>query len=119
MVTISLHHLKFHGFHGCYEEEKITGNEFEVNMDVSFNESISVITSLHESINYVSLFEMVKSRMKQASLLLETIAMELAEEIKKRFPQVTEVDIAVKKSNPPIFNFQGSTSVRFRKQYHT
>ena len=119
MVTISLHHLKFHGFHGCYEEEKITGNEFEVNLDVSFNESGSIIYKLHDSINYVSLFHLVKNRMKNATPLLETIAMELAEEIKNHFPQVMEIDIAVKKINPPIFNFQGSTSVRFRKQYHT
>ncbi|PWT95334.1 MAG: dihydroneopterin aldolase [Bacteroidetes bacterium] len=119
MVTISLHHLKFHGFHGCYEQEKITGNEFEVNLDVSFNESISIITSLHESINYVTLYHLVKKKMKETTPLLETIAMELADEIKRHFPQVLEVDVAVKKINPPIISFQGSTSVRFRKHYQT
>ena len=34
MITIHLHHLIFFACHGLHEEEKILGNEYEVNAEV-------------------------------------------------------------------------------------
>ena len=38
MLTIQLNNLIFHAYHGLYEEEKIIGNDFEVNLEVKFHE---------------------------------------------------------------------------------
>ncbi len=37
-----------------YGEEKIVGAEFEVSLDVSFTETVPVVTHLHETVNYVT-----------------------------------------------------------------
>ncbi len=117
MLKISLHQLKFHGNHGSYGEEKIVGAEFEVSLDVSFTETVPVVTHLHETVNYVTLYNMVSARMQQTTSLIETIAMELGQQVREKFPQVNEINISIRKLNPPIFNFQGSSGVTYYKKY--
>ena len=117
MLKISLHHLKFHAFHGLYKEERSTGNDFEVNLDVYFNELAETINRLQDTINYAVLYQLVKDRMIIPEPLLETIAMEIAQQIKKQFPVVCEINVSVSKINPPMLNFQGQTSVTYHKRY--
>lgn len=117
MVKISLQHLKFHSFHGVYEEERLTGNEFEINLDVFFNENVEVISELQETISYAVLFQIVSERMDIPTPLLETVAMDIAWEIKQQYPKVFEINVSISKRNPPLFNFMGQASVTYNKQY--
>jgi len=117
MLTISLHHLKFHAFHGLYEEEKKTGNDFEVNLDVSFNETTEPVTHRSQTVNYAVLYQLIKDRMNIPEPLLETVAMDIAQQSKAHFPFILEINVSVRKVNPPIFNFQGQTVVSFHKKY--
>ncbi|MFT3704477.1 MAG: dihydroneopterin aldolase [Agriterribacter sp.] len=118
MIKISLHHLKFHAFHGLYEEEKKTGNDFEVNLDAYFEETANPITHLNQTINYAVLYNMVKERMNMPEPLLETIAMDIALQAKAHFPIITEINVSVRKIKPPMLNFQGQTEVSFHKKYN-
>ena len=45
-MTIHLHNLLFHAFHGIYEQEKIVGNDFEVNVKAELE-----IELLHQKID--------------------------------------------------------------------
>ncbi len=63
MITIHLYNLKFYSFHGVHEEEKLLGNEYEVNADVRFHEDQGGIHSLSQTINYAEVFEIIKKRM--------------------------------------------------------
>lgn len=117
MLKISLHRLKFHAFHGLYKEERATGNDFEVNAEVYFEEPAEIITQLHETVNYAVLYQLIKERMQIAEPLLETIAMDIAQQIKKHFPVVNEINVSVSKVNPPLLNFQGQTNVTYTKKY--
>lgn len=117
MIKISLHHLKFHAYHGLYEEEKKTGNDFEVNLDAWFEEPEDIITQLNQTINYATLYNLVKKRMSIPEPLLETIAMDIAMQSKAQFPVICEINVSVRKVNPPMLNFQGQTEVGFHKKY--
>jgi dihydroneopterin aldolase len=117
MIKISLHQLKFHAFHGLYEEEKKNGNEFEVNLDAWFKEPVEIITQLNQTINYATLYNLIKKRMSIAEPLLETIAMDIAHQCKTQFAAIVEINVSIKKINPPILNFQGQTQVSFHKKY--
>lgn len=117
MLKISLHKLKFHAFHGLYPEEKFTGNDFEVSVDVFFEEPSAMITHLSQTINYATLYQLVKERMNIAEPLLETLAMDIAQQSKEHFPFITEINVSVSKLNLPLLNFQGQTSVTFHKMY--
>lgn len=117
MLKISLRHLKFHAFHGLYKEERETGNDFEVNVDVCFSEPAGIITHINDTVNYAILYQLVKDRMNIPEPLLETIAMDIAQQIKQRFPIIFEINVSISKLNPPLFNFQGETNVSFHQQY--
>ncbi|MEO7311754.1 MAG: dihydroneopterin aldolase [Chitinophagaceae bacterium] len=116
MLTIHLSDLQFHGCHGLYKEEKITGGDFLVNVEVEVDEPEELITSLHQSLNYVLVYDIVKKRMTIPTPLLETIAMELAHEIITASSMVKKVTISIVKQAAPIVNFIGKVGVRYVKE---
>lgn len=117
LITIELSGIRFHAFHGMYEEEKLAGNEFEVSLYVSYYPGSEVITELSGTINYAVIFDLLKKRMQQRTDLLETIAMSFAAELHDRFPEVQKVDITIKKLHPPIAGFNGNVAVRYQKEF--
>ena len=112
MLTIHLHNLLFHSFHGMYKEEKILGNDFEVNVDVSIKAQEN-ITKLRQSVDYVSLYSIIKEVMDQPTPLLEKLVQELAEKIRLLDEKIEGVSISIKKLNPPIGNLQGTVGVSY------
>src|SRR5262245_45178755 len=117
LLTISLTKLRFFAYHGLYAEEKKTGNQFEVNLSVSYTPSQGTITDLSDTINYVSLYELLKKEMQQPRDLLETLAMQVAEKIHLQFPQVKTIDFSITKLQAPIVGFTGEVGVQFQKSY--
>ena len=81
MLTIQLHNLLFHSFHGMYKEEKILGNDFEVNVAVTFDAKNEIHT-IYETVDYVSLHGIIKKLMDKPSPLIETVVQQMADEIK-------------------------------------
>ncbi len=59
MVTVQLHNLIFSGRHGVFKEELATGNTFEVNLDVLYDETDRPFEGLDSIVNYVNLFGIV------------------------------------------------------------
>ncbi len=116
MFTINLHNLNFFSFHGMHEEEKILGNEYEVNVEVTFEEK-GAITKIDDTINYVKVFELVKQRMNIPTALLETVAQDIVNQVYSADNRVRSVTVSVEKKNPPIANIQGSVSVSYTKEF--
>ena len=110
-MRISLNDVHFFGHHGIYEEEKILGNTFIVNLYVDFIPAENIIKNISETIDYVTLFELVKARMAKPTPLLETIVTELAETILKDFTIVHTVFVKITKSQVAINTLQGNMSV--------
>lgn len=118
MVTIHLHKLLFTGFHGLYEEEKILGTEYEVNIDIELVDLKYKIIQLHQTINYVVVYEIVKARMAKPSALLETVAQDLADLIHNASSgNLYAITVNIKKLHPPISNFEGEVGVSYYKEF--
>lgn len=113
MLKIELSDIQFHSFHGVLEEERNTGGNFEINLAVYFKPAVLPIRHMNETIDYASLYEMVKLRMEKPTLLLETLATEIAQEVLNTFQEIKKVTVAIKKLNPPIPFFTGSVSVEY------
>ena len=114
-LTIELKQVRFYGYHGLYENEIFTGNEFEIDLRVRIQPAVEVISKMEESISYVSLYELVKKRMQQREALLETLAMDIANLVNKEFAGVKEVNISINKLTPPFENFSGKVGVTYQK----
>jgi len=108
MLKIELSKLQFHGYHGVHEDEGKAGGDFEVNLVVYFKPVVLPVRHLNETIDYTQLYAVVKHRMERRTRLLETLATEIADEILNSFPSVQEVEVSIKKLNPPIPFFNGS-----------
>jgi dihydroneopterin aldolase len=116
MMKILLRNFKCIAHHGVFAEEQITGNEFEVNMEVSFEEK-GLIEKLDESISYTHLQEIVRDIMSVHTSLLETVCQQIAAQIKTSYPFVSEINITLCKLAPPMVNFQGQVGVNYVKKY--
>ncbi len=117
MIAVHLKELKFHAHHGLYAGEDKTGGPFEVNLSVYY-EPAGPITSIEQTINYVALFEIVKKRMMQTSSLIETVAQDICDTIKTRFPVIMEIKVEIDKCSGPIENFQGKTGITLHKTFN-
>jgi dihydroneopterin aldolase len=100
---IALQGLEFHAFHGVYPHERESGNWFEVDIAVETDFSLAAATDeLVGTINYETLFKIVKDEMEQPSKLLETVAEKVAIDVLAYFPNVISVEFTISKLNPPI-----------------
>ena len=117
-ISVLLEGVRLYAMHGLYHEEASTGNEFEVDLTVSYKPEKKIISEIDETINYVTLYEILqKIVLKQRHHLLETCAMQIAEEIKSQFAQVRSIEITIKKLNAPISSFIGTVGITFSKKY--
>lgn len=114
IFTIELKEVLFFAHHGLYEEERLVGNEFVVNLSATY-EPEGKISKIKDTINYAELFEIVRTEMMQPRDLLESLAIAIAEKIEQRFPLAKEISIRIEKKNPSITNFSGSVSVIYKK----
>lgn len=113
---ILVRNCRFRAFHGLYPEERQKGNDFVVNLAVTYRPQSGMITALEETVDYAVLFSIIDSAMKEPVDLLETLAQKISATIFQRFPQVTDTEIEIEKLNPPIDQFTGSAAVRFTKR---
>ncbi len=111
MFSIHLHQLQIHAYHGLYEEEKVLGNDFIIDLTVTYRPAGLPVQELEQTINYVSLYELVKKHMQVATPLLETVISNIAIDILAQFPLSEEVNISIVKMYPPIAQFTGATGV--------
>ena len=116
MLTIHLHDLEFHSFHGYHEEEQLLGNVFEVSVDVNID-TIDHVNTIAQTVNYVTIYNTIRQRMQQSTTLLETLAQDLALAIRKLDERIRSVSITIKKPSPPIESFQGSVGVSYKKEF--
>lgn len=116
-LTIELRDLHFHAFHGLYPEERKTGNDFRVNLQVVFMPPGDRIINIEDTINYAALFDLIQEAMLTPVHLLETLVMDIAETIHTRYPQVIKIIMSIHKLHPPIARFEGEVGVHFEKEY--
>lgn len=117
MITIRLENLLFHAFHGVHEEEKKLGNEYSVDVFIDFHEEQEVIIHIQDTLNYVTVYEMIRERMSIPTPLLETVAMEAGLAIYKKFPAMRSISVTIKKLHAPIPRMQGAVGVTWSRQF--
>ncbi len=116
MLTISLEGMHFRGFIGVYPEEKTLGNELLVDVFLSFEEGEN-ITDLRYSIDYETVYAIVKKEISFPRDLLEELAQSLLGELKKKFPFVEKIKISVKKLHPPLMGETARSCITLYKEF--
>ena len=117
MITVQLHQLLFHAYHGVHEEEEVLGNDYMVDCSVEFYETAEVITHINDTVNYVLIYDIIKKRMSIPTQLLETIAMEIGNEIIREYKELKVIDITIRKLHPPIEGIRGSVGIAWNRKF--
>lgn len=103
MGKIALEGMEFYARHGYYEEERIIGNKYSVDvyLDVDFEEA-TIEDRLDGTVNYEKVYEIVRDVMNMDAQLLERLAGKMIKILKSRFPKINKVEVKISKHNPPI-----------------
>lgn len=100
---ISIKDLKFHAFHGHLPVERVTGNTFVIDLKIETDLSVSGKTDrLDDTVDYVSIMELVSVEMETPSDLIEHVAERIAQSIKSKHQTITAIEVTVKKQKPPL-----------------
>jgi dihydroneopterin aldolase len=100
-MNIYLTDLEFYGFHGLYEAEKKIGNHFKLDIIIDFTPKVDRVEKIDQTIDYVQVYELVRSIMDIPTPLLETL--------------VDKVFVKITKQKLYIPTFEGATSVSIEK----
>ena len=74
MSKISVNNAWFYSFHGCLHEESVIGAEYLVNASIEVDTSVAEKNDkLENTVDYVSIYSVLKKEMGEPSKLLETV----------------------------------------------
>lgn len=118
MISIQLVNVELYAFHGIFEGEEKVGNPYLVNLSVAFDERDKSFDEINETINYEELYNIVKQRMQIRTGLVEKICINIIRHIKHQYPFVKEVDLSIRKLQPPLQEFQGSVGVCMNRKFN-
>lgn len=100
---ISLERMEFRAFHGCYDLEQQVGNRFTVDLELTTElGDVAAADDVRRAVNYLTVYEVVRERMRQTQRTIERVAMNIIGAVKERYPEVRRVRCTVAKLAPPL-----------------
>jgi len=103
MGIVSLEGMEFYARHGYYEEERIIGNKYSVDVQLELDLTQAAASDkLEGTVNYEKVYQLIAGVMDIDANLLEHLAGKMIKVLKENFPAVEKVTIRVSKYNPPI-----------------
>lgn len=100
---IRLNKVRFYAYHGVLEQERRVGGWYELTLTVDYPfEKAMETDDVADTLNYASVFDIVKSEMAIPGNLLEHVAGRIARSLFEAFPQIQTLEISLTKENPPM-----------------
>ena len=117
MGIIRIEQMEFYSYHGHYEEERIVGNRFLVDLSMESDcVKASQSDDLKDALDYQKAYELVKEQMKYKSYLLEHIAGRILDSLFIHFPELDKAEVKVSKLNPPMGGKINAVSVELSRK---
>jgi len=103
MHKILVQGIKIYAYHGCLAEEGKIGSNYivDVTLETDFTEAAKT-DDLSKTIDYVIVYDIVKTQMAVRSKLIEQVGQRIVDELKKQFSTLKKVEVKVTKLNPPM-----------------
>lgn len=101
--NILLENLRFHAYHGVLPQERITGNDYVVNLRIAYDFADAMTSDdVSDTLNYAEVYEVVAQEMAVPSALIERVAGRVGDRLFRRFPAIHELTLRIVKVNPPM-----------------
>jgi dihydroneopterin aldolase len=117
MGKIIVEGIKIYAYHGCFKEETAIGTNFTVDvvLDVDL-EKPAHTDEIQDTVNYQTVFEVVKDQMAIPSKLLEHVAKRIIDTLFIKFPTINKIKIKVSKLNVPLGGHIDKVSVELKRK---
>ncbi len=103
MGKVSLEGMEFYARHGYYEEERVIGNKYSVDVTLDLDFDLAAQDDrLEGTVDYERVYEIVQEVMGIDAKLLEHLAGKMIKALKENFTRVNAVEVTISKYNPPI-----------------
>ena len=100
---IYLNCLRFHAYHGVEAQERLTGNDYELDLRLNVDVSAATMSDrVEDTVNYAEVYRLIVAEMAKPSNLLEHVAGRIGQALIEKWPQIQSVDIRLTKQNPPM-----------------
>ena len=117
MAWIALEQMEFWAYHGCFTEEQVIGTRFMIDLYIETDTSKAELSDdLNDTINYQSVYKVVKNEMQIPSKLLEHLGRIILTSVFTRFPKISYAIIKISKLNPALGGKIGSVSVNLEEK---
>ncbi len=105
--TLHINDYRVWAYHGWYEEERMLGAEYRVDVhcDVELPESGVV---LDDTVDYQQVVSIIDGEMKKEHRLIETATADIFKKIRQTFESVKKLNVTVTKLNIPINNLSST-----------
>ena len=117
MGLIEIEDMEFYAYHGHYEEERIVGNRFLLNIKIETDTTKAELSDdINDALNYQTVYKIIKEQMFQKSHLLENIARKILDAIYLDFSnEIINCELKISKINPPMGGQIGKVSVTLKR----
>ncbi len=103
MSLISLEGMEFYSHHGCFKEEQLIGTKFIIDFYFETDTTEAEKTdNLKNTINYQSVYSLIKKEMSIKSNLLENVARRILVSVCNNYPLINRAKVKISKINPPL-----------------
>lgn len=120
MDKIILKNLGFYGYHGVLPEENRLGQKFflDIEMIVDLKEA-GISDDVKDTVNYADVYNMVKDIVENKRFnLIEALAENIADTIIKKFSEIQEIVIKIRKPEAPVKGIYDYFGVEIRRKNH-
>ncbi|MCL2113999.1 MAG: dihydroneopterin aldolase [Streptococcaceae bacterium] len=115
MYKIKINNMKFRAHIGVLPEEKILGQNLEIDIIVETNFDFSGKDELAETLSYVDFYELIKNIISQSKAdLIESLAFDIIKSIKATTSKITAVEVHLRKLAVPIEGIFDSVEIEMR-----
>ena len=100
---IVLQDLRFHAYHGVLPQERLTGNDYVVNLRIGYDIGDAMLSDdVNDTLNYAEVYQLVSQEMAVPSGLIEHVAGRIAHRLFSDFPEIQKLQLSITKVNPPM-----------------
>jgi 7,8-dihydroneopterin aldolase/epimerase/oxygenase len=101
-TTVSIRDAQFFSYHGFYEEERLSGHHFVVDVSVILKNFDSLDDNIADTVNYESIYNICKQEMETSQKLIETVALQIINRCKNELNNVDTVKVKIEKIGPQL-----------------
>ncbi len=95
--------MEFFAFHGCFEEERVIGNRFLIDLEFETETSIAEQSDrLCDTVDYQDVYNLIKAEVELDSKLLEHLSRRVLNAVSSKYSNLQNLKVRVSKMNPPM-----------------